>query len=82
MATSPYSQKSHTVLSADPQELSGGQKSMQEKSYSPFSVSRGGGGGKSSSSKCPRPAQVDFNSDFRVVGSNPGREFPKICPSI
>ena len=50
---------------------------MQEKSYSPFSVSRRAGRGESSSSKCPRPAQVDFNNDFRVVGLNPGREFPK-----
>ena len=28
--------------------------------------------GESSSSKCPRPAQVVFNTNFRGVGSNPG----------
>ena len=37
---------SNDLLSADPLELSGVQKSMQEKSYSPFSVSQGKGGGK------------------------------------
>ena len=26
--------------------------------------------------------QVDFNRDLMVVGSNPGREFPKNCLSI
>ena len=40
----------------------------------------GGEGGKSSSSKCPCPAQVDFNGDFRVVGLNPGSEFSKSLP--
>ena len=57
----------------------GVKKVCWKKSYSPFSVSLGGGRGESSSSKCPRPAQVDFNSDFRVVGSNPGWNFQKFA---
>ena len=60
--------------------LEGVRKVVPKKSYITFAVSQGWGGGESSSSKCPRPAQVDFNSDFRVVGSNPGTEFPKNFP--
>ena len=67
------------LLSADPLEPSGGKKVCRKKSYSYFSVFPYVSRGETSSSKCPRPAQVDFHSYFKVVGSNPGREFQKIA---
>ena len=60
----------------------GVKKVCRKKSYSPFSVSLYVSRGETSSSKCPRPAEVVFINDFRVTGSNPGVEFSKNCFSM